>query len=289
MIPPHVTVYRQPEPGDTQLVLGFSGWMDGGEVSTGAAEILVERMGASPWASISPRDFYIYNFPGPMELSALFRPHVHIENGLLRHFQEPSNLFYGSPAYPLVVFSGKEPHMRWHEYVESLFAVIGMFHVRQIVFLGSVAGLVPHTREPRITATVSHAHLLDTLNSLKVHTTNYAGPASLINLILLRARKEDIPMICLVAEIPAYIQGKNIKCIETVLRKLSALLNLNLNLEDLRIAGEELEKRIDAIVQQRGTLAEHIKILEENYDKAFFDQEMGDLKQWLIQQGIRLD
>ena len=49
---------------DATLVLAFSGWMDGGDVSTGTVQRLVELLSADPIAEIDPEPFYIYNFPG---------------------------------------------------------------------------------------------------------------------------------------------------------------------------------------------------------------------------------
>ena len=71
-------VDRCPEYTNGTLVLAFSGWMDGGDVSTGTVERLVDLLEAEPIASIDPEPFYIYNFPGSMEIAALFRPHIKI-------------------------------------------------------------------------------------------------------------------------------------------------------------------------------------------------------------------
>src|SRR5258708_27767975 len=62
------------------LVLALSGWMDGGDVSTGTVQRLVDLLGARPIAEINPEEFYIYNFPGSMEVATLFRPHIRIED-----------------------------------------------------------------------------------------------------------------------------------------------------------------------------------------------------------------
>src|ERR1700752_1647789 len=75
------------------LVLAFTGWMDGGDVSTGTVRRLVDLLGARAIAEIDPEPFYIYNFPGSMELAALFRPGVRIEEGRIAAFDMPTNIF----------------------------------------------------------------------------------------------------------------------------------------------------------------------------------------------------
>src|ERR1700677_4674105 len=76
------------------LVLAFSGWMDGGDVSTGTVQRLVDLLEARPVAEIDPDPFYVYNFPGSMEIAALFRPAIKIEDGLVTDHVMPSNDFY---------------------------------------------------------------------------------------------------------------------------------------------------------------------------------------------------
>jgi proteasome assembly chaperone (PAC2) family protein len=96
-------------------------------------------------------------------------------------------------------------------------------------------------------------------------------------------------MATLVALIPAYVQGRNPKCIEAVTRRLMGILGVQLDLEDLRTISDEFEKKLNDIVQEQPELAGNIQKLEEDYDNEIFDSEMGDLKTWLQQQGIRLD
>jgi proteasome assembly chaperone (PAC2) family protein len=282
-------IFTTPDFDNARMVIGLSGWMDGGEISTGSVECLIGKTNAYSIGRIKPEKFYLFSFPSPMEMAALFRPHISIENGVIKEYQEPRNLFFCDEINKIIFFIGKEPHLFWHEFADCIIECAQLCNVREIFFTGSVAGLVPHSREPRITCSVSHGDMLDKLNQMHIKPAQYDGPGSIINYISLCARKKDIRLACLVAEIPAYVQGKNPKCIEAAVRRLAVLLNIEVNLDDLRTVSDKLEKKLDRIIAKRPELAEHIKMLEENYDKEVFDTEMGDLKKWLIQQGIRLD
>ena len=66
-------------------------------------------------------------------------------------------------------------------------------------------------------------------------------------------------------------------------------LEIDMSLDDIQRTGEEFEKRLNTIVEQQPELAGNIRKLEEDYDNEIFNNEMGDLKNWLQQQGIRLD
>jgi len=271
------------------LVMGLSGWMNGGEVSTGVVEYLVRALEAEPFARIVPDDFYLYSFPGTMEFAALLRPHCKIEDGLVCEFDEPENRFWAAVKPGLILFSGKEPNLLWNRYAESLLEVCRRHGVRRIVFVGSVAGLTPHTREPRVLCSVSERRLRDELEPHGMQFSRYAGPASFVTYLTLQAERAGVEMISLVAEIPAYVQGYNPRCVEAAVRHVGALLGLQLPLGDLRNMSEEFEKRLDVLIAEQPELLEKIKLLEADYDDQVFDNEMGDLKLWLQRQGIRVD
>lgn len=96
-------------------------------------------------------------------------------------------------------------------------------------------------------------------------------------------------MANLSAEIPAYIEGINAKSIEAVARKLAAILDLPLNFDKLRKTSDRWEKRLTKAVSKKEELLEHIQKLEEDYDHEVFDTQMGDLKDFLKKQGVRVD
>jgi proteasome assembly chaperone (PAC2) family protein len=85
------------------------------------------------------------------------------------------------------------------------------------------------------------------------------------------------------------VQGNNPKCVEAVIRRLAGILELQIELDDLRKISDEFEKRLSDIVQDQPELAGNVSKLEEDYDNEIFNSEMGDLKKWLEQKGIRLD
>jgi len=94
-------------------------------------------------------------------------------------------------------------------------------------------------------------------------------------------------MATLVAEIPAYVEGRNPKCIDVVLKTISALLGLHINLDDLLELSDELERNL---MTCRGTAraSELIKKLNRIMITKFRYRN-GDLKLWLQQHGIELD
>jgi proteasome assembly chaperone (PAC2) family protein len=282
-------IHKKPKLNTPRILLGFSGWMDGGEVSTGTVKYLTEKLGAQRFAEIEPEGFYIYNFPGSMEITSLFRPHTRIKDGLIKSFEVPTNSFFYDEKNDLILFLGKEPNLQWQEFAECFFSLCAQFSVKTIYFIGSVAGLVPHTREPRLFCSVSDAGLKETFKHYGVQFTNYEGPASFITYLTANCNKRGLGMVSFVATIPAYVQGGNPKCIEAVTRRLVGMLELQIKLDELRAVSDEFEKKLSEIVQEQPELESNIQKLEEDYDNEIFNSEMGDLKKWLEQQGIRVD
>ena len=223
-----LNILKRPELSRPRLLLGFSGWMDGGEVSTGTIKCLIDKLGAQSIAEIEPAGFYIYNFPGSMEITAMFRPHTKIREGLIESYEVPTNTFYCSEENNLILFLGKEPNLCWEEYADCIFSLCAEFDVEMIYFIGSVAGLVPHTREPRLFCSVSRAELRETFQHYGVKFTNYEGPAGIVTHLAAICDEHDLSMVSFVATIPAYVQGNNPKCIEAVTRRLAGMLDLPL-------------------------------------------------------------
>jgi len=264
-------IYEKPSLKAPRMLLGFSGWMDGGSVSTGTVKYLKDKLKA--------------NLPGTMEQVAQFRPYTKIKDGLLTDFQYPQNEFFYDEKNNLILFSGKEPNLRWDDYASCIFELGEKFDVKGMYFVGSVAGLTPHTREVRISCSVSSEKHKAQLKDYDIRFTNYEGPASITTLLTKLSRKKGVEMINFVAEIPIYVQTKNPKGIKAITKRLIKLLDIDIDLSDLSMMSNEFEKNINKLVAKQPELAEQIKKLEENYDKEFFIQR-GDFEEWLKRHGI---
>jgi len=281
----NLIIHKKPTLETTRMVLGFSGWMNGGSVSTGTIEYLKNKLKAKKFAEIDPKNFHIFNLPGTMEQVAQFRPYCRIQNGFLTDFQYPQNEFFYDEKNNLIFFSGKEPNLQWDEYADCIFELGEKFDVKRMYFIGSVAGPIPHTREPRISCYVSSKQQKAQLKDYDLRFTNYEGPASITTLLTKLSKEKGVEMINFVAEIPIYVQTRNPKGIKAITKRLVKLLDIDTELGELFKRSDEFEKNINELVAKQPKLAEQVKKLEENYDKEFFDQK-GDFEKWLRQQGI---
>jgi proteasome assembly chaperone (PAC2) family protein len=274
--PDAIKVQRLPTLERATLVLAFTGWMDGGEVSTGTVSRLVSFLGAEPIAEIDPEPFYVYNVPGSMEIAALFRPPVEIDEGLVKSIEMPSNTFYSHDQRNLLLFVGKEPNLRWRTFGECIVWLALRLGVRRILFVGSFGGTVPHTRQPRLYASCSEPSLLEEMKQYGVLRSSYKGPGSFTNYLMTQAESAGLEMISLVAEIPSYLQGTNPASIEAVTRRLAKILKVPLDLASLRAASTEWELQVSSLVDDNQELADTIRGLEQSYDTELLSREADE-------------
>lgn len=259
-------------PGSTLLV-ALTGWMDGGDVSTGTVKQLMEGHATKEIARIRPGGFYIDNFPGSMEIAALFRPEVKYKNGLITRYVLPENVFHADAARNMIFFLGREPNIDWIGFAQCIFDVADACGVARVIFMGSFGGTVPHTREPRMFGSVSSRKLLPQLKKYRLNPSTYEGPASFASYLLHQAPSHNIEMISIAAEIPGYLQGHNPLSISAVARRLAAMLEIEVDLESLRRASTAWELQVTEAVEKDEDLQERVKKLEEAYDNELIEHE----------------
>lgn len=268
----NLEVLSIPKLNNATLLLALTGWMDGGAVSTGTVRNIMDGRTLEQVARINPDPFYIYNFPGTMEVTALFRPEVHMKKGLIRELEMPTGTFLSDQSTNLIFFVGKEPNLRWQEFSNCIFDFIKQVDVRQIIFMGSFGGTVPHTREPRMFGSVSRKDLRPVIESYGVKLSDYQGPAGFSTFLLAEAARHGIDMLSFVAEIPGYLQGVNPLSIEAVTRRLAKILNISIDFDAMRETSNAWEAQVTEAVQQDEQLAETVRKLEEAYDNELIEQ-----------------
>ena len=271
--PSPLKIVAEPKLTNATLLLALTGWMDGGDVSTGTVKTCMGRREVKRIATIDPEDFYIYNFPGSMEIASLFRPEVKYDRGVVTRIEMPANVFWADEEHNLVFFLGREPNLKWQTFADSIFALAERIGVTRIIFMGSFGGSVPHTREPRLYGSVSQPKLRKLLKQYGLRPSDYEGPGSFASFLLHEAPKHDIEMLSLVAEIPSYLQGTNPLSIEAISRRLAAILGQPIDLDTMRETSNDWESRVSAAVEKDEELAETIRKLEEAYDNELIEAE----------------
>ena len=262
-------IQEKPELIAPFILVGLKGWLNAGEVSTGSIDYLRLKLGARPFAHIEPTGFYVYQIPSSTAEQTM-RPLVKIKEGLVRKLDLPRNEFFfwrSGAAHDLILFLGVEPNLDWPAYAQTIVDVARQFQAPRISCLGGIFDQVPHTRQTRIMATVSHPRMKEEFKTF-ARFTDYEGPSSFNTMLLSIAREQGIEAASISARTPLYIQDLNTKACYDLLKKVITLAGLDIDLSDLRVAGEGLVEMMDRSFSQNATALEQLKKLEEQFDAA---------------------
>lgn len=254
-------LYETPELLRPCLVAGFSGWPNAAEVSTGVVNYLKNKLGAKRFARVSPEQFYDFS---------TLRPLVTIEAGLMKEVEfSHCELFYwkGQSAHDLVLLIGPEPHLRWRHFGQLILDLAQQVGVVRVYALGGIYDATPHTAEPRVSGLVNESRLLTELASHGIEPATYMGPVSFHGPLLDMCRERNIEGISLWGRAPHYIPVHNPKVIAAVVSRLVRMLEIDIDISDLREAAQGLERQVQLAISQNPKLEEYVRALEERYQQ----------------------
>jgi proteasome assembly chaperone (PAC2) family protein len=245
----------------------MKGWLNAGEISTGSIDYLQRKLDARKFAYIETQGFYIYQIPS-LSPELTMRPHAQIKDGVVMKLDIPQNDFFfwkSGSDHDLILFLGVEPNLGWPEYCQSILDVARQFHAPRIYSLGAVFDQVPHTRETRIRASVSHPRLKDELKTF-AGFTNYEGPCSFTTMLLDMGNKQEIEVAGISARTPLYIKDLNYKVCYDLLKNILTMSGLRIDLSDLRQSSQNMLERMDSAFSENSTALAELKKMEEVFD-----------------------
>ena len=264
---------EQPELIAPYILVGMKGWLNAGEISTGSIDYLRRNLGAQKFAYIETQGYYIYQIPS-VSPELTMRPHTQVSDGLIMELDTPENDFFfwkSGSGHDLILFLGVEPNLSWPEYCQNILDTARQFHAPRIYFLGGVFDQVPHTRETRIHASISHPGLKDELRTF-ARFTNYEGPCAFSTMLLTMGARQEIEVAGISARTPVYIQDFNSKVCYDLLKNILTVTGFQIDLSDLRQSSENMVDRMDKAFSENSTAMAQLKKLEE-----LFDATLGEM------------
>ena len=264
-------IYQRPKLVKPYLVMGFEGWPDAGKVSSGAIAYLRDKLACRKLAEVKPDDFYLFQSPG----AEVGRPVTEIEGGLVKALSRPTTTFWfyktkGS-AHDLVLMLGREPELRWGDYVSLILDLAQDFGVVRIYTIGGTYDVVPHTIEPLLGVVLSDSSLEAEMRGYGVQPINYKGPSSVHTTLLVSASERHIEMVSLWGYVPHYVQVPNTKVCYRVLSDLARMLDIALSLDDIRQQSAQLDDMIDKAISQKPELQDYVRRLEAEYSQGRYE------------------
>ncbi|MFQ6035077.1 MAG: PAC2 family protein [Sedimentisphaerales bacterium] len=264
-----VKLHYEPELKDTIM---FCGWPGIGNIGILAIDTLKGLLRAQEFGQLEPWDFF-----DPQKVS--------IERGLLKDLEFPSNKFYFQRLKPthsaaeeagpqcsrggqdLIFFIGQQQPtegsakyaqgQKAYEMANLVLDVAEKFGCKRVYTSGAAVTQIHHTVKPRVWAVPNHQKLSHEVkqyrNTILMSEIEGRGDQGVITglngLMLGVAKKRGLEAICLMGEIPYYLQAAPWpypKASKSVLEVLAKILDVRLDLSTL----DELAQRIEQSIEE---------------------------------------
>jgi hypothetical protein len=241
------------------VVLAFRGLFDAANAATAAVEWLAQREGAQLLARIDPEGFFDFQQQ---------RPLVQIDEDGRREILWPYNDFVGSASdgpRDLVVCAGYEPHLRWRTFAAYVLEVVRRCDAEMVVTLGSMVGLVPHTRPLPVTGSAANPELA---RRLGLGSPSYEGPTGVVGTLHDLLDDAGIPVVSLRVAIPHYVPAPpNPKATATLLQRLEQVTGIPTGHEQMVIDGRDWQEQVSVVAADDPQVVGYVRRLEEQYDE----------------------
>ena len=267
-----IILYKEPELKNPVM---FCGWPGIGNIGLTAMDALRVVLKAEEFGQIEPWDFF-----DPQE--------VRIANGLLKELEFPSNKFYfqrleacsehGRRDQGLIFFIGQQQPgegptryaqgQKAYEMANLVLDVAEKFGCQRVYTSGAAVTQIHHTARPRVWAVPNGPNLVaemqhyeNTILMSQIEGRGDQGVITGLNGLLLGVAKErGLEAICLMGEIPYYLQGAPWpypKGSKSVLEVLLKILDIKVDpsassgqaLSNLDELAQKVEENIDGFLE----------------------------------------
>lgn len=235
-----IKLYKQPRPKNCSML---ASWPGIGDVSLTAAKYLVEKLNAAEIGEIDPVDF--------------FEPvGVAVKDNVVESPRFPESKFYywqsAKRDRSLVIFIGEEqPAFKGYDLVNCVLDVAQRLKVVRVYSCAAAVTRIHHSEEMKVWGAATASALVDELGKHNVVLRGNLRIAGLNGLILGMAKERGMEGICLLGEVPSYAtQIANPKASLAVLRVLTKVIGITLDLTELAHLAEQVDREMDVIAKR---------------------------------------
>ncbi len=252
-----VKLSSRPSLNDPVLI---ASWPGIGNIGLVAVDTLRQSLEAEQFGYIEPREFF---YPRKVTIRA----------GELRNMEFPASIFYYArrAERDFIIFLGEEqPSSGGSAYAAGKKAylmanmvldVAQEFGCRKVYTSGAAVSSIHHSMRPRVWAVPNDGHLFpeiqqqeNTVLMSDIEGRHGSGNISGLNGLLLgTARQRRMKGICVMGEIPVYLQGFPMlypQASKSVLEFLGAALNIEIDLSDITLFAERIGEEIDSLYEK---------------------------------------
>jgi proteasome assembly chaperone (PAC2) family protein len=251
---------HRPELTRPVMVAAFRGWNDGAQAASLAAGYLAKTWEAERFAELDPETFFDFQAT---------RPHVSLEEGLMRRIDWPETGFYHARPNGLerdvVLLLGIEPNLRWRTFTQLVVGLARDLRIELVITLGALLADVPHTRSAPVTGSATDSELVERLG---LSASRYEGPTGIVGVLHDACRQSEIPSASLWAAVPHYVsltpspRGALALC-----ERLGALIGVQVEADELEEAARTYEEQVSEAVASDEETAAYVDELERRADQ----------------------
>ncbi len=243
------------------VIVAFSGWSDTGTVTVDAAQQLITAFDAECFLTVDPEEYFVFSDT---------RPLVRIdEDSGDRVIDWPDNEAFVArlpdASHDLVIVKGAEPNIRWATFSERLSEALAPLNPSLVCTLVARPAPTPHTRTIPVSGSSADPRLAERFN---LGRSTYQGPTGIIGVAHDVLRKQDLPLISLVASVPHYLNvDENPPATVALLNALRPVLGYQPPLGDLQEECDRFIRRVDEASRDDDQIVTYVKSLEEQYSE----------------------
>ena len=272
--PDYLKIHETPLAPLDHLIIAYGGWPDAAESATNTIKYLLRKLEAKKFAEIDPEEFFVFTQE---------RPRSSRTRDGRRRIHWPGNEFYywteegRDDTRGIMFLLGTEPNLRWRTFSSIVADLAQQSGVKTVVHIGALLDAVPHTRPVRLTGSSTQPELQQALESASVGTSNYQGPTGISSAVMEACTAQGMGYASLWGHTSHYLQAApNYRISHTLAQNLVRLLDLPVELSELKAAADTFDAEVVKAVTDDDQLTDYIRKLEDRYDESVTDSDMPD-------------
>lgn len=227
----------------------IAAWPGMGEVAFKASAYMIEKLSAEPFAEILPEEFF-YLTGSVIKDGIIDVPSL--PQSTFYYWKNPATRKASADAHDLIFFlSNAQPDLSSaEEYTRKILQLAKHYRVEQVICLASLPQPIDHMQNPGVWLAATSEKVRESFKHPHLNVLTDGQISGMNGLFLGLAKQEGFSGFCLLGEIPLYtIQIENPKAALALVRVLSALFSLPVNLDDLIEHAQTIEVEINKLME----------------------------------------
>jgi hypothetical protein len=240
------------------LLMGFSGFSDAGQVVTQITDELLENLQGEPLAFFDIDQLLDYRSR---------RPRITFIEDHLADYQQPQLALYrmiDGLGQPFLFLTGNEPDLQWERFSLAVLGLVKRLDVNLVAWVHSIPMPVPHTRPIGVTV---HGNRPDLIEGISSWRSTVQIPSAIGHVLEYRLQQAGRNVAGYAIHVPHYLADAQYPPAAVAgLEYLGAAATLMLPSERLREAGRDVERQIAEQVAASAEVQGVVRNLEKQFD-----------------------